>query len=175
MDFAAEIFYNGVKYENGMMVMLNCGKYDSPIGPIWLTGENGTLTGLSFEKPIGQFSTGDFETVEQWLDDYFRGISREIDCQIGLSGTPFQKLIWDMLLKIPFGQTITYGQLANQAAQTMGKKKMSSQAVGQAVGRNPVAIIIPCHRVMGAGGKLTGYAYGLEKKQWLLNHEESRR
>ena len=175
MDFAAEIFYNGAKYENGMMVMFYCGKYDSPIGPIWLTGENGTLTGLSFVKPSGQFSTGNFEKVEQWLDDYFQGISREIDFQIELSGTPFQKLIWDMLLKIPFGQTITYGQLAEQAAQAMGKEKMSSQAVGQAVGRNPIAVIIPCHRVIGTGGKLTGYAYGVDKKQWLLNHEQNRR
>lgn len=175
MDFMTEIFYNSAKSENGMIVMLYCGKYDSAIGPIWLTGENGTLTSLSFAKPSGQFYEGHFETVEQWLDDYFRGISREIDFRIELSGTTFQKLIWDMLSEVPFGQTITYGQLAKQAAQAMGKEKMSSQAVGQAVGRNPIAIIIPCHRVMGAGGKLTGYAYGLEKKQWLLNHEGSRR
>jgi O-6-methylguanine DNA methyltransferase len=102
-------------------------------------------------------------------------VSREIDFQTELSGTPFQKLIWDMLLEIPFGQTITYGQLAKRAARAMGKEKMSSQAVGQAVSRNPIAIIIPCHRVMGAGGKPTGYAYGLEKELWLLNHEGSRR
>lgn len=175
MDFVSEIFYNGAKSGNGMVVIVHCDKYDSPIGPIWLTGRDGILTGLSFVKPIGQFSVGNFKTVEQWLNDYFQGVSREIDFQTELSGTTFQKLIWDMLLEIPFGQTITYGQLAKRAARAMGKEKMSSQAVGQAVSRNPIAIIIPCHRVMGAGGKLTGYAYGIEKKLWLLNHEGSRR
>lgn len=175
MDFMAEIFYNGAKSGNGMMVMLYCGKYDSPIGPIWLTGRDGILTGLSFAEIRGEFIPGNFDMVKCWLDDYFRGVFRKIDFQIELSGTPFQKLIWDMLLEIPFGQIITYGQLAKQAAQAMGKEKMSSQAVGQAVGRNPIAIIIPCHRVIGAGGALTGYAYGIEKKQWLLDHEGSRR
>ena len=80
-------------------------------------------------------------------------------------------LIWQLLLQIPYGQTCTYGALAQEAARRMGRQSMSSQAVGQAVGRNPIAIAIPCHRVIGRTGSLTGYAEGLEKKQWLLEHE----
>ena len=150
-------------------------KYDSPLGSLWLTGKECVLTGLSFDKPCGNFIFGNFDAVKHWLDDYFRGFPREIDFPMDLSGTPFQKLVWNLLLDIPFGQTITYGQLAKRAADILGREKMSDQAVGQAVGRNPVAIIVPCHRVVGSGGKLTGYAYGLEKKQWLLNHEQNRR
>lgn len=149
-------------------------KYDSPLGPLWLTGHDGILAGLSFEEPQGDDTPGTFHAVRHWLDDYFRGIPREMDFRIDPAGTPFQKLIWEFLLEIPWGKTVTYGDLACRAAKIMGKEKMSAQAVGQAVGRNPVAIIIPCHRVVGAGGKLTGYAYGIEKKQWLLSHEQEK-
>ena len=155
--------------------MISCNRYDSPVGTLWLTGQEGVLMGLSFKEPRGEFLPGDFAAARSWLDDYFQGISREIDFQMDVSGTSFQRLIWNLLLKIPFGKTCTYGDLAKQAAGYMGKDKMSAQAVGQAIGHNPIAIIIPCHRVVGAGGKLTGYAYGLEKKQWLLNHEQNRR
>ena len=89
------------------------------------------------------------------------------------AGTPFQQLVWKLLLDIPFGRTCTYGQLAKQAAVLTGKEKMSPQAMGQAVGRNPIAVIIPCHRVIGGGGRLTGYAWGLERKRWLLAHEQN--
>ena len=157
------------------MMKMECGKYESPMGPLWLTGEKGILTGLSFERPHGEVTPGEFPAVKRWLDAYFRGIPQEIDFPMAPSGTPFQKRIWDLLLEIPFGQTRTYGDLAREMAQILGKEKMSAQAVGQAVGRNPIAIIIPCHRIIGAKGKLTGYAFGNEKKQWLLNHEESGR
>ena len=150
-------------------------KYDSPIGPLWLTGRDSVLTGLSFEKAHEECVPGNYDAVKCWLDDYFRGIPREICFPMELSGTPFQQQIWDLLLKIPYGKTVTYGQLAKQAAGILGKEKISAQAVGQAVGRNPIAIVIPCHRVVGAGGKLTGYAYGIEKKQWLLDREQNRR
>ena len=155
--------------------MLCCDKYDSPAGLLWLTGRDSVLSGLSFEKPNEECVSGKFDAVKCWLDDYFRGLPREICFPMALSGTPFQRQIWDLLLKIPYGETCTYGQLAKQAAGILGKEKMSAQAVGQAVGRNPIAIVIPCHRVVGAGGKLTGYAYGIEKKQWLLDHEQNRR
>lgn len=145
--------------------------YNSPIGTLWLAGRNGALSSLSFVKPSGDFLPGSFDAVKCWLDDYFHGIPREIDFSIDPSGTPFQMLIWKLLLQIPYGRTCTYGQLAKQAAALAGKEKMSPQAVGQAAGRNPIAIIIPCHRVVGAKGKLTGYAYGLDRKQWLLEHE----
>lgn len=154
---------------------MECSLYESPVGPLWLTGQRGILTGLSLEEPCGEFISSNFTATQHWLDDYFHGISREIDFPMELSGTPFQKMVWKLLLEIPFGETRTYGQLAKQAASLMGKERMSSQAVGQAVGRNPIAIIIPCHRVIGASGKMTGYAYGIEKKQWLLHHEQNRR
>lgn len=155
--------------------MLYCDKYESPMGNLWLTGEDGILTGLSFEKPCGEYLTGNFDTVRCWLDDYFCGNVRIPEFPIDPSGTPFQKLVWRFLMEIPFGEIVTYGEIAEKAAAALGKEKMSAQAVGQAVGKNPIAIIIPCHRVVGAGGKLTGYAYGLEKKQWLLEHEQNRR
>jgi methylated-DNA-[protein]-cysteine S-methyltransferase len=108
-----------------------------------------------------------FESVRAWLDDYFIGQHREIDFTLSPAGTDFQKRIWEILLTIPYGEITTYGAMAKQLGE-----KMSAQAVGQAVGRNPIGIIIPCHRVVGAKGQLTGYAGGLEKKKWLLRHEE---
>ena len=112
-----------------------------------------------------------FDLAEAWLDDYFRGVIRAPDVPIRTGGTAFQELIWRLLADIPYGTTRTYGSIAREAAMLLGKAKMSAQAVGQAVGRNPVSILIPCHRVVGAGGKLTGYAGGIANKQWLLNHE----
>ena len=170
MDFITEIFYNGPKSENGMIIMLYCSKYDSPLGPIWLTGEDGNLTGLSFAEIRGEFIPENFDAVKCWLDYYFQGISREVDFPMDPSGTPFQKQVWKHLLEIPFGGTCTYGELAKKLSSNM-----SPQAVGQAVSRNPIAIIIPCHRVIGSDGTLTGYAWGIEKKRWLLDHEHNRR
>lgn len=159
--------------------MIHCDKYESPAGTLWLTGNGHALTALSFSPPEGpdreSAVSGEFEMVKRWLDDYFRGEPSAPDFPMKPAGTAFQQQIWALLLKIPYGQTCTYGQLAKQAAQMLGKEKMSAQAVGQAVGCNPIAIVIPCHRVVGAGGKLTGYAYGIEKKQWLLDREQNRR
>ena len=93
------------------------------------------------------------------------------DFPVAPEGTDFQKLVWKLLLEIPFGETRTYGQIAREVARRMGRQKMSPQAIGGAVGRNPISIIIPCHRVVGSGGQLTGYAGGLDKKKWLLRHE----
>lgn len=156
--------------------MLQYDTYESTVGTLWLTEEDGVLKGISFSADcavdIPRTVGTEFAPVKQWLDDYFQGIPRKIDFQIAPSGTSFQKLIWDLLLEIPFGETCSYGQLAKHAAEILGKESMSSQAVGQAAGRNPIAIIIPCHRVIGSDGKLTGYAYGLDRKQWLLCHEQ---
>lgn len=152
--------------------MLHYDRYESPRGTLWLTGYDGILTGLSFEEPRGEYKPGTFHAVRHWLDNYFRGIPREIDFQTDPAGTPFQQLVWKLLLEIPYGKTVTYGDLARAAEKAMGKEQMSAQAVGQAVGRNPIAIIIPCHRCVGAKGKLTGYAYGLDRKAWLLKHEQ---
>ena len=154
--------------------MVHCSQYESPIGTLWLTGYDGVLTSLSFEEPREEYAPGDFRAVRYWLDDYFQGIPQKMDFRMDPAGTPFQKQIWEFLLEIPYGKTVTYGDLAQRAAKAVGKEKMSAQAVGQAVGRNPIAILIPCHRCVGAKGKLTGYAYGIEKKKWLLSHEQEK-
>lgn len=107
-----------------------------------------------------------------WLDAYFAGekpSSKELS--INPKGTVFQKLVWNELLKIPYGKTTTYGQIAAKLARQLGKPRMSAQAVGGAVGHNPISIIVPCHRVLGANGALTGYAGGVGRKKWLLAHE----
>lgn len=150
--------------------------YESPLGVLRLYGCDGVLTGLSFEARTGEKALpGEFDLVKKWLDDYFRGRVREPDFPMKPEGTAFQQLIWNLLQQIPFGETKTYGQLAAEAAGILGKDKMSAQAVGQAANRNPIAIIIPCHRCVGAGGNLTGYASGLHRKAWLLNHEQNNR
>ena len=118
----------------------------------------------SANTKIGNCSVLDAAT--RWLDDYFRGNPREIDFSLAPQGTAFQKRVWGQLKEIPYGMTCTYGDIARE----IGCR--SSQAVGQAVGANPIAVILPCHRVIGAKGQLTGYAWGVEKKKWLLEHEK---
>ena len=154
-----------------------CTTYASPLGELLLLSDGTALTGLYLpghwpdcEKVPGELPV--FSAAKQWLDAYFRGEDPEITFPLAPRGTDFQKLVWDILLTIPKGQIRSYGSVAREAANRMGKEKMSSQAAGQVVGRNPVSIIIPCHRVLGAQGQLTGYASGLEKKIWLLHHEE---
>lgn len=148
-------------------------EYDSPMGVLLLVSDGTALTGLypGRSSPEQPRELGVFDRAKAWLDDYFRGEDRDADFPIRASGTPFQQLVWQRLSKIPFGETVTYGQIAGEMAKALGKEKMSAQAVGQAVGKNPVSIIVPCHRVMGAGGKLTGYESGLDNKKWLLGHE----
>ena len=147
-------------------------QYDSPIGPITLTFDSEALTGLRFGEPakdcVSPFSTfhSPLSTCIRWLDLYFSGRQLDFLPPIKLIGTDFHKRVWQALLEILYGQTISYGELARR----IGCR--SAQAVGQAVGRNPIAIIVPCHRVVGSGGSLTGYAYGIEKKQYLLQLEK---
>lgn len=149
-------------------------EYFSPIGTLLLTSDGQALTGLWMERQ--NCSTAGmarcdglplFGQVRQWLDAYFRGENLEVTFPLSLAGTPFQRRIWDILLRIPYGKTTTYGKIAREISPGM-----SAQAVGGAVGRNPISIIIPCHRVVGAQGRLTGYAGGLDNKKWLLAHEE---
>lgn len=147
--------------------------YPSPLGNLLLVSDGKALTGLwmDTESPeLGETECRDvsvFTAVRAWLDDYFRGMPRCIDFPLSPAGTAFQKQVWGILLSIPFGQTRTYGQIAHEI-----HPGMSPQAAGSAVGRNPISIIIPCHRVIGTKGQLTGYAGGLDKKVWLLQHEE---
>ena len=148
------------------------GCYESPLGPMLLAWEEEDLTGLWMNREIPELRNPVPETVKRWLDAYFLGNPGEITFPLKPKGTPFQQQVWQILRTIPFGQTRTYGDIAREMAALTGKKKMSAQAIGQAVGRNPISILIPCHRVVGAGGKLTGYAGGLENKVWLLQHEK---
>lgn len=156
--------------------MIYSTSYHSPVGPMWLTSDGENLTGLwMWEIPDTQISDTlpVFRRARGWLDSYFRGEAPPVNTlPLSPAGTEFQRLVWEILLTIPFGQTRTYGDIAKEAALRMGKERMSAQAVGGAVGCNPISIIIPCHRVIGADGRLTGYAGGLSKKEWLLRHEE---
>ena len=154
---------------------------DTPLGAMTASAEKGALTGLWF---IGQkyypSKTGTwidesdypvFETLRVWLADYFSGRDCISDLQLEPQGTPFQKNVWEMLLKIPFGQVTTYREIAKKLALTRGLSSMSAQAVGGAVGHNPISILIPCHRVVGSNRSLTGYAGGIDKKKDLLQLE----
>lgn len=150
-----------------------------------LSCDNDKLTGVSFCKESAAKSTDESKTIEistsaaldltkKWLDIYFSGNIPGFLPPVALNGTDFQLRVWSKLLKIPYGKTVTYGELAKEIANEMGKAKMSAQAVGNAVGKNPIAIIIPCHRVIGADGSLTGFAGGLEIKKELLMLEKQK-
>ena len=151
-------------------------EYDSPVGRLVLQSDGISLTGLWMNgEPDQNAAPADTLPVLRqamaWLDAYFRGENPVIDFPLAPEGTEFQRQVWEILRKIPLGQTRSYGSIAREMAQRIGKEKMSAQAVGGAVGRNPISILIPCHRVVGAQGQLTGYAGGLERKRWLLDHE----
>ena len=136
---------------------------------LWFDGQLFFARGLAKEheeKALPIF----FET-ERWLEVYFSGKRPDFTPPILLRGTPFQKEVWEILLKIPYGKTMTYGDIADKIAKGKGIPKMSAQAVGGAVGHNPITLIVPCHRVVGANGNMTGYAGGVERKKWLLGLE----
>ncbi len=143
-------------------------EYASPVGTLLLSSDGTALTGLWLrekeEEPLEE--DGVLAAAKAWLDGYFRGENPTVDFELRPQGTEFQRSVWRLLQDIPYGETRTYGELA----VALGRK-LSAQAVGQAVGRNPISILIPCHRVVGAKGQLTGYAWGIEKKRWLLHHE----
>lgn len=158
--------------------MIYITEYISPLGKIFLESEDGKyLTGLSFssDKNGEGFKKHDLEIfvrVKSWLDKYFKGENPVIEeIPLKLNGTIFRQIIWEYLIEIPYGQTVTYGELAKMAAQKLGKSIMSAQAVGNAVKNNPVAIIVPCHRVV-AKNSIGGYNFGVEKKISLLKLEK---
>lgn len=153
---------------------------DSPLGKLLLVSDGTYLRGLYMDGQMkAHWQVRDlpvFDEVRAWLREYFAGKNPDAErLPLKAEGTPFQKEVWNLLRVIPYGETRTYGDLAREMARIMGKEKMSAQAVGQAVGSNPISILIPCHRVVGVKGKLTGYAWGIEKKEWLLKHERSLR
>ena len=158
--------------------------YESPIGRMLLAADDAGLTGLWFEGQKYFARCLDRETEEKelpvfaeakrWLDIYFSGKEPDFTPPLHFIGTDFQKEVWDILCAIPYGQTMTYGAIADQLAKKRGLSRMSAQAVGGAVGHNNLSIIVPCHRVVGSDGSLTGYAGGIERKTFLLNLENAR-
>lgn len=155
--------------------------YDSPIGRLLLAERDGSLIGLWMEgqKYFPELSgdcrqpTPVLQKAVQWLDRYFRGEKPQIrELPLAPEGSSFRREVWDILCTIPYGQTTTYGRIAAELSRRRGTAAMSAQAVGGAVGHNPISIIIPCHRVVGTDGSLTGYAGGLEQKKWLLDFEQ---
>ena len=157
--------------------------YDSPLGGILLAADDVGLTGLWFDGEL-YFAEGldpdhtaqktpILQQAERWLEVYFSGREPDFTPPLHPVGSPFRRAVWELLLQIPYGQTTTYGALARQLAAKQGKTRMSAQAVGGAVGHNEISIIIPCHRVVGTSGSLTGYAGGIEKKVRLLQLEQA--
>ena len=157
---------------------MNLTRYESPLGSILLAADQTGLTGLWFvgQKYFPSFSDGDFfenETpvlaeAKHWLSLYFSGKEPDFLPSLHPQGSSFRQAVWNVLLTIPRGQTMTYGEIARRL------NVRSAQAVGGAVGHNPISILIPCHRVVGSDGSLTGYAGGLARKEWLLHLEGAR-
>lgn len=155
--------------------------YQSPMGEILLASDDIGLMGLWFEgqkyyahnldKEHEEKEVPVFAKVKHWLDIYFTGKEPDFTPPIHLIGTPFQMEVWEILRRIPYGETTTYGEIAKKIAEKKGLQRMSAQAVGNAVGRNEISIIVPCHRVVGTNGSLTGYAGGIDKKTALLKLE----
>ncbi len=157
--------------------------YKSPIGDVLLASDESSIIGLWI---VGQKYSGNTiskDIIEKndlpilqkgiaWLEDYFAGKKPKLfRLRLAPIGGEFKQQVWKILIEIPYGELTTYGNIAKEVAKRMGKDRMSAQAVGGAVGHNPISIIIPCHRVVGANGSLTGYASGIEKKIELLKHE----
>ncbi|WP_111719063.1 methylated-DNA--[protein]-cysteine S-methyltransferase [Homoserinimonas sp. OAct 916] len=148
---------------------------DSPVGPLLLTADEDAVTGLYFQPhrhppadgSLGERTSEGFDDVARQLAEYFSGERREFDLLLEPAGNDFQKKVWLLLREIPYGETRSYGQLAT----TLGDINLA-RAVGTANGRNPISIIVPCHRVIGADGNLTGYGGGLDRKRFLLQLEE---
>ena len=158
-------------------------QYQSPMGDILLAADEIGLTGLWFvgQKYFANIlpdehivrETPILAESKRWLDVYFSGEEPNFTPPLHLIGSAFRQEVWQILLQIPYGQTMTYGEIAGQLAEKHGMDHMSAQAVGGAVGHNEVSIIIPCHRVVGANGSLTGYAGGIDKKVRLLELEKT--
>ena len=159
--------------------------YESPLGTMVMLGTLSYLTDLFFideahapsydDAEYIEQLTGPFEVTIMWLNQNFNGKNPFITPPIQLEGTEFRKSVWSILQTIPYGETTTYGDIGKQIAQQQGKEKFSAQAVGGAVGHNPISIIVPCHRVIGSNGQLTGYAGGIERKKYMLDLETEHR
>lgn len=157
--------------------------YESPLGNMLLAADDTGLTGVWFEggkyyadglKPEHEErETEILAQAREWLTVYFSGTEPQFLPPVHLTGTPFQLAVWERLQRIPYGETVTYGEIAREIAVQSRIPRMAAQAVGGAVGRNKISIIVPCHRVVGADGGLTGYAGGMDKKERLLSLERA--
>ena len=145
--------------------------YSSPLGLIEITGNDEGISAVYFVDERKNNSTKAHPSLKECvyqLDEYFKGIRKEFGLKLNHSGTDFQKRVWEQLLAIPFGKTVSYLDISKKLGDPN-----ATRAVGNANGSNPICIIIPCHRIIGASGKLVGYSGGLWRKEWLLNHEKS--
>lgn len=173
-------------YYNYLMQAIS--HYASPLGKILIAADGAGVTGLWFQDQSNakqrpqvertttdEFSEADAfcDQTKHWLDIYFSGQEPDFVPPLHLGGTPFQLAVWQILRQIPYGQTMTYGEIAQLIATQHNRSRMSAQAVGGAVGRNPITLLVPCHRVVGANGKLTGYAGGVDRKAKLLALEKA--
>ena len=165
-------------------IMIFTSHYDSPLGIIYLAADEKGLKGVWFEgqkyfayklekKETEEKETPVLKQTKEWLELYFAGKDPGFLPPLAPDGSEFQEKVWKILLTIPYGKTMTYGEIGKKIAELSGKKTMSAQAVGGAVGRNPISVLIPCHRVVGTSGSLTGYAGGIEKKIELLKLEQT--
>jgi methylated-DNA-[protein]-cysteine S-methyltransferase len=149
---------------------------DTPLGAVLLTSSDGALSGLYFTDrrhsprpdPSWTHDSAPFAEVRRQLDEYFEGRRTSFDQPLALRGSRFERAVWTCLQSIPHGMTVSYGQIARRIGQPQ-----AARAVGAANGRNPVSVIVPCHRVIGSDGKLGGYGWGVERKAWLLEHERA--
>ena len=156
----------------------------TPLGEIRLRSDGKSLTGLWFVGQVNDAKDNSdieikddlpiFGQVETWLESYFFGEQTPIKIPLQPKGTMFQESVWKILQEIPYGETMTYGEIAQRIAKEKGVATYSAQAVGQAVGKNPISILIPCHRVLGKNGALTGYAGGVHRKEQLLRIERGK-
>ena len=156
----------------------------SPLGEVRLRSDGESLIGLWFVGQVNDAKDIDdieikndlpiFGQVESWLESYFSGKQTSITIPLQPKGTSFQQRVWQILQEIPYGETMTYGEIAQRIAKEKGVETFSAQAVGQAVGKNPISILIPCHRVLGKNGALTGYAGGVHRKEQLLQLERGK-
>lgn len=163
--------------------MIYTSKYTSPLGGILLAADEVGLRGLWFDgqkyfardlpDERTERETPVLSEAKRWLDLYFGGQEPDFLPPLHPVGTPFRQAVWEILLQIPYGKTVTYGEISKQLAEKMGLERMSAQAVGGAVGHNEISIIIPCHRVVGSNGSLTGYAGGIDRKIKLLELEHA--
>lgn len=158
--------------------------YDAPLGRMLLAADETNLKGLWWQEQMYFADTIDLtyarrddalpvlQDAKRWLDAYFAGQNPSLaSIPLAPQGSTFRQMVWELLCQIPYGQVTTYGRIAQMVAERMHRAHMSSQAVGGAVGHNPISILIPCHRVVGSDGSLTGYAGGIERKKQLLEHE----